>query len=197
MLNGVHDAIEYATSMRHGRTRTLVRGKVLPDGCRTGVCARKQSVLAHRGTPHRARRGPSPGWCQRRLSPSCTGRGPRQLGKLEVALRYFTVYGPRQQPDMAFTPMLSALLRGDVFTVHGSGQQTRDFTFAADVVAATIAAMDAPSPANVYNVCGGSETSLRDVIHISEELVGRRLKVENDARAVGNLPEGGLEGRAR
>jgi UDP-glucuronate 4-epimerase len=104
-----------------------------------------------------------------------------------VALRYFTVYGPRQRPDMAFTRMLSALLRGDVFTVHGSGQQTRDFTFAADVVAATIAAMDAPSPGNVYNVSGGSETSLRDVIHISEELVGRRLKVENDARSVGDV----------
>jgi hypothetical protein len=90
-----------------------------------------------------------------------------------------------RQPDMAFTRMLSALLRGDVFTVHGSGQRTRDFTFAADVGAATIAAMDAPSPANVYNVSGGSETSLRDAIHLSEELVGRRLKVENDARAVG------------
>ena len=104
-----------------------------------------------------------------------------------IALRYFTVYGPRQRPDMAFTRMLSALLSGDVFTLHGSGQQTRDFTFAADAVAATIAAMDAPSPGNIYNVSGGSETSLRDVIHISEELVGRHLKVENDARAVGDV----------
>jgi UDP-glucuronate 4-epimerase len=110
-----------------------------------------------------------------------------ELGLDAVALRYFTVYGPRQRPDMAFTRMLSALLRGDVFTVHGTGQQTRDFTFAADVVAATIEAMDAPRPGNVYNVSGGSETSLHDVIHISEELVGRRLKVENDARAVGDV----------
>ena len=110
-----------------------------------------------------------------------------ELGLDAVALRYFSVYGPRQRPDMAFTRMLSALLAGEVFTVHGSGRQTRDFTFAADAVAATMAAMDAPSPGNVYNVCGGSETSLRDVIHISEELVGRRLKVENDARAVGDV----------
>ena len=75
----------------------------------------------------------------------------------------------------------------DVFVVHGSGQQTRDFTFAADVVAATIAAMEAPSPASVYNVSGGGEASLHEVIEISEELAGRRLKVVNDARAVGDV----------
>jgi UDP-glucuronate 4-epimerase len=110
-----------------------------------------------------------------------------ELGLDAVALRYFTVYGPRQRPDMAFSRMLSALIRGDVFTVYGSGQQTRDFTFAADAVAATIAAMEAPRPASVYNVSGGGEASLRDVIEISEELAGRRLKVENDARAVGDV----------
>jgi nucleoside-diphosphate-sugar epimerase len=110
-----------------------------------------------------------------------------ELGLEAVALRYFTVYGPRQRPDMAFTRMLSALLGGDLFILHGSGQQTRDFTFAGDVVAATIAAMDVSNPGNVYNVSGGSESSLRDVIHISEEIVGRRLKVENDARAVGDV----------
>jgi nucleoside-diphosphate-sugar epimerase len=110
-----------------------------------------------------------------------------ELGLDAVALRYFTVYGPRQRPDMAFSRMLGALLRGDVFTVHGSGQQTRDFTFAADVVVATIAAMEAPRPASVYNVSGGGEASLRDVIEISEELAGRRLKVQNDARAVGDV----------
>jgi UDP-glucuronate 4-epimerase len=110
-----------------------------------------------------------------------------ELGLDAVALRYFSLYGPRQRPDMAFTRMLTALLSGNVFTVHGSGLQSRDFTFATDAVAATIAAMDAPTPGDVYNVCGGSETSLRDVIRISEELVGRRLKVENDARAVGDV----------
>ena len=110
-----------------------------------------------------------------------------EFGLDAVALRYFTVYGPRQRPDMAFTRMLSALLRGDVFTIYGSGQQSRDFTYAGDVVAATIAAMDAPRAGSVYNVSGGSEASLRDVIHISEELVGQRLAIENDARAVGDV----------
>lgn len=110
-----------------------------------------------------------------------------ELGLDAVALRYFTVYGPRQRPDMAFSRMLSALIRGDVFTVYGSGHQSRDFTFAADVVAATIAAMEAPRPASVYNVSGGGEASLGDVIEISEELAGRRLRVENDARAVGDV----------
>jgi UDP-glucuronate 4-epimerase len=104
-----------------------------------------------------------------------------------VALRYFTVYGPRQRPEMAFSRLLGALLDGEAFTVYGTGDQTRDFTFAADAVAATIAAMEAADPASVYNVSGGGEASLRDVIDMSEELAGKRLRVENDARAIGDV----------
>jgi YVTN family beta-propeller protein len=81
-----------------------------------------------------------------------------------TSLRYFTVYGPRQRPDMAFSRLISALVNGTEFEVYGDGSQSRDFTFITDAVAATIAAMrDAPAGAT-YNVGGGSESALRDVV---------------------------------
>lgn len=94
-----------------------------------------------------------------------------------VALRYFTVYGPRQRPDMAFTRIASALADGTPFTVYGSGDQTRDVTYVADAVNATSLAMAAAPPCVVYNVGGGSETSLNEVIAVCERLSGRRLDV--------------------
>jgi UDP-glucuronate 4-epimerase len=94
-----------------------------------------------------------------------------------VALRYFTVYGPRQRPDMAFTRIATALATGTTFTVYGSGHQTRDVTYVADAVRATCLAMDrAPSRA-IYNVGGGSETSLRTAIDVCERLADRPLDV--------------------
>ena len=71
-----------------------------------------------------------------------------------VLLRYFTVYGPRQRPDMAFARIISALLNGNPFSVYGTGEQSRDFTFVDDAVEATIAAMERGPRAIVYNVGG-------------------------------------------
>jgi UDP-glucuronate 4-epimerase len=104
-----------------------------------------------------------------------------------VALRYFTVFGPRQRPDMAFSRLITALTGGSEFQIYGDGSQSRDFTFVADAVAATIAAMrDAPGGA-VYNVGGGSEATLRDVVALVEELAGRRLSVRYVDRAAGDV----------
>jgi len=100
-----------------------------------------------------------------------------QFGLQSVALRYFTVYGPGQRPDMAFTKICSSLITGEVFTINGSGNQVRDFTFVEDAVSATIAAMEGPR-APVYNVGGGHEISLNDVIAIFEVISGRKLNVE-------------------
>jgi UDP-glucuronate 4-epimerase len=104
-----------------------------------------------------------------------------------VALRYFTVFGPRQRPDMAFSRLITALTGGSEFQIYGDGSQSRDFTFVADAVAATIAAMrDAPGGA-VYNIGGGSEATLRDVVALVEELAGRRLSVRYVDRAAGDV----------
>src|SRR5204862_1603957 len=81
-----------------------------------------------------------------------------------VSLRYFTVYGPGQRPDMGFHRFLRAALAGDPITLYGDGEQTRDFTFVADAVAATMAAGDRGTPGGVYNIGGGSRVSINHVL---------------------------------
>ena len=95
-----------------------------------------------------------------------------------VGLRYFTVYGPRQRPDMAFNRLCSAALRGTEFTVFGDGAQTRDFSYVSDIVAATRAAASAPLAADrLFNLGGGSPASLREAIEVVQELSGGNLRI--------------------
>jgi UDP-glucuronate 4-epimerase len=92
-----------------------------------------------------------------------------------VVLRYFTVYGPRQRPDMAFTRLVRALASGGTFDLYGDGSQSRNFTYVGDAVEATVAAMTgAPSDA-IYNVGGGTEATMLEVIEVLERLTGRAL----------------------
>lgn len=109
------------------------------------------------------------------------------LGLDVVALRYFTVYGPKQRPDMAFARIVGALAVGGIFHVNGTGEQSRDFTYVDDAVAATIAAMEAAPTGAVYNVGGGTEASLREVIELCERLSGRRLDVRYEPQAAGDV----------
>jgi UDP-glucose 4-epimerase len=90
-----------------------------------------------------------------------------------VSLRYFTVYGPRQRPDMGFHRFLRAAIRDEPITLYGDGEQTRDFTYVDDIVAATIAAATKGVPGRVYNVGGGSRVSVNDVLAMIGRLTGR------------------------
>ena len=103
-----------------------------------------------------------------------------------VSVRYFTVYGPRQRPDMAFHRLIRAMLRDESFPLYGDGEQTRDFTFVSDAVEATVRAAGAP-PGSIFNVGGGSRVTLNHVIGILEELVGSEAKVEREARQAGDV----------
>lgn len=103
-----------------------------------------------------------------------------------VGLRYFTAYGPRQRPDMAFSRFLDAALDGRPLSVLGDGRQVREFTYVADVVRATIAAADIGELGSVYNVGGGLPVALLDVIAVLEDLLGRRLEVEHTETAPGD-----------
>jgi nucleoside-diphosphate-sugar epimerase len=96
-----------------------------------------------------------------------------------VRLRYFSVYGPRQRPDMAFSRVFASLGNGHPFPLLGNGNQTRDFTFVEDVVRATLAAMQLAPSGSVYNVGGGAEISLLDAIALCEKVAGRRLEIRN------------------
>jgi UDP-glucose 4-epimerase len=94
-----------------------------------------------------------------------------------VCLRYFTVYGPRQRPDMAFHRFIRAGLRGEPIEVYGSGTQTRDFTFVDDAVAANLAAAEYRGDAAVFNIGGGSRVSVNHVLDVIGGVVGRTLDV--------------------
>ncbi|HEX7088253.1 MAG TPA: NAD-dependent epimerase/dehydratase family protein [Vicinamibacterales bacterium] len=104
-----------------------------------------------------------------------------------TSLRYFTVYGPRQRPDMAFRRFLTAAIAGEPLTVYGDGTQTRDFTFVDDAVAATVAAAERGVPGRAYNIGGGSRVSVNDVLAIVERLAGRPLKVRRESAQKGDM----------
>jgi nucleoside-diphosphate-sugar epimerase len=104
-----------------------------------------------------------------------------------VSLRYFTVYGPGQRPDMGFHRFLRAAHLGDTITVYGDGGQTRDFTFVADAVAATMAAGERGKPGVVYNIGGGSRVSINEVLAMIERVTGRALRVRREAEQRGDM----------
>jgi UDP-glucose 4-epimerase len=105
------------------------------------------------------------------------------LGVPAVSLRYFTVYGPRQRPDMAFTRFIQSLLEGTEIVVYGDGEQTRDFTYVSDIVAANMAAATVPLEkvaGRTFNLGGGSRVKLRDVIAQLEGLTGCSARLRFD-----------------
>jgi nucleoside-diphosphate-sugar epimerase len=104
-----------------------------------------------------------------------------------TSVRYFTVYGPRQRPDMAFNRFLKAARRGDPIAVFGDGGQTRDFTFVADAVAGTIAAGERGVPGRAYNLGGGSRVSLNEVLDIVGRVTGQPLKIERGPAQKGDV----------
>jgi UDP-glucuronate 4-epimerase len=104
-----------------------------------------------------------------------------------VALRYFTVYGPRQRTDMFTHRALLAALTGQPLHLYGDGHQRRDFTYIDDAVAATIAAATAPHAHGVINVGGGANASLLEVIHIANSLAGREIEVLQDGPRHGDV----------
>jgi UDP-glucose 4-epimerase len=95
-----------------------------------------------------------------------------------ISLRYFTVYGPRQRPDMAFHRFMRALLQDDVIEVYGDGSQTRDFTFVADAVEANMLAMKCAESGKVFNIGGGSRVMLNEVLDTIQEIASRRARVK-------------------
>jgi len=104
-----------------------------------------------------------------------------------VSLRYFTVYGPRQRPDMGFHKFLRAAHRGDPIAVFGDGEQTRDFTFVADAVAATIAAGERGTPGAVYNIGGGSRVTVNHVLDLVGRVVGKPLVLRREPEQKGDM----------
>lgn len=117
----------------------------------------------------------------------------KAFGVPTVGLRYFTIFGPRQRPDMAFSRFIDAARAGRPIPVYGDGEQVRDFTYVSDCVAATIAAVRRGRPGGVYNIAGGTQASVNDVLGLLEELLGREVKRDEQPAMTGDARRTGAD----
>jgi UDP-glucuronate 4-epimerase len=111
----------------------------------------------------------------------------RSFGLDCATLRYFTVYGPRQRPDMFFRRVCERLADGGLFEIYGSGEQSRSFTYVDDVVDATRAAMERAPAGATYNVGGGEEATMLEAIAVLENVSGRALQTRHRETAKGDM----------
>ena len=111
----------------------------------------------------------------------------RNHGLPTVSLRFFTVYGPRQRPDMAFNRFLRAARDGGPVTVFGDGLQTRDFTFVDDAVEANLLAATRGVPGGVYNIGGGSRVTVNEVLRMISRVTGREPVVDRQSTQKGDM----------
>ncbi len=110
----------------------------------------------------------------------------KSFGVPVVSLRYFTVYGPRQRPDMAFHKFIKGILRDEEIYIYGSGEQTRDFTYISDIVKANLLALNAPS-GEIFNIGGGNRITLTDVLSLIETLIGKKAGVKKTNTRKGDV----------
>lgn len=103
----------------------------------------------------------------------------KNFGVPVVSLRYFTVYGPRQRPDMAFHKFIRAMLKGEEITIYGDGDQTRDFTYIEDAVKANFLVMEKDYSGEVFNIGGGTHTKVNEVTALLEKLIGKKALIRH------------------
>jgi UDP-glucuronate 4-epimerase len=196
-----------------GRFETYVRNNVLATQCLLEAAKRhprKRFVLASSSsvygnaetlpTPESATPRPfSPYGMTKLAAEHLCDLYHGNYGVDTVALRYFSVYGPRQRPDMAFNSFCRAAIAGTPVTIYGDGRQTRDFTFVADVVRATRVAAEATHVSGrVYNIGGGTQVSLAQALELIEGYAGRPLAIEHLAGERGDVRDTGADtSRAR
>jgi len=101
----------------------------------------------------------------------------KNYGMPVISLRYFTVYGPRQRPDMAIRKIISAILNGEEFAIFGDGNQTRDFTYIDDVTEANLLAARSEVQGKVFNIGGGSRISVNELIKLISNLLNKEAKI--------------------
>jgi len=111
----------------------------------------------------------------------------KNFGIPTVSLRYFTVFGPRQRPDMSFNRFIKATLLGKKISLYGDGEQTRDFTFISDIVDANIAAMERGEGGSVFNIGGGVRVSMNQVIDMIGEVLGKEITVDRQETQKGDM----------
>jgi UDP-glucose 4-epimerase len=105
-----------------------------------------------------------------------------------LSLRYFTVYGPGQRPDMAFHRFLKALKKNEPIPVFGDGTQTRDFTYIDDIIEATVASITYGRTGETYNIGGGDRKKLKDIFPILENICQKEVVIDRQDTQKGDAP---------
>ncbi|UCD19182.1 MAG: NAD-dependent epimerase/dehydratase family protein [candidate division WOR-3 bacterium] len=117
----------------------------------------------------------------------------KNYGVPVLSLRYFTVYGPRQRPDMAFNKFIRAILRDEEIVIYGDGEQTRDFTYIDDIIDANISAMDAHLVGDVVNIGGGSRITVNEAIRVIENVAGKKARTKYVEKQKGDVRHTGAD----
>lgn len=117
----------------------------------------------------------------------------KSFGVPTIILRYFSVYGPRQRPDMAFHRFIRCMQRGEEIVVYGDGEQTRDFTFVDDVNDANVLAAQAHVCGEIFNIGGGSRITVNETIRILEDVMGKRTCVRYVSKQRGDVGHTGAD----
>jgi nucleoside-diphosphate-sugar epimerase len=189
----------FATYLRHNllATQRLLEA-VIGSEVQTFTYASSSSVYGdapHYPTRESSERRPvSPYGLTKLAAEELAGVYHRDFGVAAVGVRYFTVYGPRQRPDMAFSRFLRSALDGEPLLVLGSGRQVRDFTYVEDIVSGTIAAARRGRPGGVYNLGAEDPVELCQVFDLIAELVERPVVLDRRPALVGDAPRTGSDG---
>ncbi|MEA2006480.1 MAG: GDP-mannose 4,6-dehydratase [Acidobacteriota bacterium] len=112
----------------------------------------------------------------------------RNYGVPCVSLRFFTVYGPGQRPDMAFHKFFKAIIDNKPISIYGDGKQTRDFTYIDDIIEANVASLTRGKPGEIYNLGGGNIKKLEDIFPILEKVTQQKIKFTWEDRQLGDVP---------
>jgi UDP-glucose 4-epimerase len=132
------------------------------------------------------RRPASPYGLSKLAAEELVGLYARERGVPATVLRYFTVYGPRQRPEMALSRFISAAVREEALQIFGDGNQVREMTYVSDVVEATVAALEAP-PGGPYNVGGGARATVNELVDYVRRALGTRVEVSYGPAAEGDV----------
>ncbi|MDI6785466.1 MAG: NAD-dependent epimerase/dehydratase family protein [bacterium] len=104
-----------------------------------------------------------------------------------ISLRFFTVFGPKQRPDMAFHKFIKAALNDQEIVIYGDGEQTRDFTYIDDIVDANMLSMESDINGEAFNIGGGARISLIKTIHLLQEIIGKEIKIKYVEKQRGDM----------
>jgi UDP-glucose 4-epimerase len=112
----------------------------------------------------------------------------KNYGVPTISLRFFTVYGPGQRPDMAFHKFFKSTSENKPITVFGTGEQTRDFTYINDIIDAIFACINNGQTGETYNLGGGNRKMLKDLLPLFEEICGKKISVKWEEKQKGDVP---------